>query len=209
MPVSYSIQADIIDINADAPQLEDIFFIDTNVWYWLTYPRANSPALSQRSRPNAYQITDYPNYFQNAIVAGATLHCSGLSLSELAHRIERTECEIFGGQHFKVKHFRRNHPPQRTQVVAEISNAWGQITSFASPLNLDIDDSTTNAALSRFTTQLIDGYDVFLLETMQLHSITKVITDDGDYATVPGIQVFTANPKVINAAASQSKLLVR
>lgn len=209
MSVSYSIQAQVIDVNSDVPQAEDIFFVDTNVWYWLTYSKANSASLSKRSRPNAYQINDYPSYFQNAVVAGATLYCSGLSLSELAHRIERAECEIFKGQQFSLKDFRRNYPTRRTQVVAEISGAWNQVTSFANLLDLNIEDNTTNAALARFATQLIDGYDLFLLETMQKHSVIQVITDDGDYVTVPGIQVFTANPNVINAAASQGKLLIR
>lgn len=209
MPFTNSIQAEVIDVRADVPKSEDIFFIDTNVWYWLTYSKANSPSLSQRSRPNAYQINDYPNYLQNAVVAGATIYCSGLSLSELAHRIERAECEIFGGERFALKDFRRNHPLQRSQVVTEISSAWNQITSFARLLNLNVDEPTTNAALSRFATQLIDGYDLFLLETMRLHLVTKVITDDGDYVTVPGIQVFTANQNVINAAARQGKLLSR
>lgn len=35
------------------------------------------------------------------------------------------------------------------------------------------------------------------------------ITDDGDFATVPGIQVFTANRNVIIAARSQGKMLTR
>lgn len=209
MSASDAIQAQVIDINADVPQAEDIFFVDTNVWYWLTYSKANSFSLSKRSRPNPYQISDYPNYFQKAVIAGASLYCSGLSLSELAHRIERAECEIFAGQHFSLKDFRRKYPARRNQVVAEISGAWSQVTSFADLLDLTIAANTTSAALARFATQLIDGYDLFLLETMQEHSVTQVITDDGDYVTVPGIQVFTANSTVIQAAAKQGKLFKR
>ncbi len=39
--------------------------------------------------------------------------------------------------------------------------------------------------------------------------VVKVITDDGDYVSVPGIQVFTAHPRVITAAQSQGKLVSR
>ncbi|MBD2773542.1 hypothetical protein [Iningainema tapete] len=39
--------------------------------------------------------------------------------------------------------------------------------------------------------------------------IVKIITDDGDYVTVPGIKVFTANIGAIAAAGSQGKLRVR
>jgi hypothetical protein len=44
---------------------------------------------------------------------------------------------------------------------------------------------------------------------MKNHGVVQVITDDGDFATVPGIQVFTANRNVISAARSQGKLLIR
>jgi hypothetical protein len=44
---------------------------------------------------------------------------------------------------------------------------------------------------------------------MKAHGIEQVITDDSDYATVPGIRVFTANSNVIKAARNQGKLLKR
>ena len=44
---------------------------------------------------------------------------------------------------------------------------------------------------------------------MKNNNIEKIITDDGDYLTVPDIQVFTANRNVINAARSQGKLVTR
>jgi predicted nucleic acid-binding protein len=209
MSTSYSIEAEIIDIRQDIPQSGDVFFVDTNIWYWLTYSRANSPSLSQGSRPKPYQVKHYPKYLQDAIVAGATLYYCGLSLSELAHRIEATECEISQGVQFSIKRFRRECSTERTQVVTEISSAWNQVANLATILDLSIDASVTNAALSRLKTQLIDGYDLFLLEAMKKHSVTKVITDDGDYATVPGIQVFTANQPSIDKATRERKLITR
>lgn len=44
---------------------------------------------------------------------------------------------------------------------------------------------------------------------MKQESVNKIITDDGDYVTVPGIQVFTANPGAIAAATNQGKLITR
>lgn len=41
MAVNYIVQADVIDITVDSPQKGDIFLVDTNVWYWLTYPPAS------------------------------------------------------------------------------------------------------------------------------------------------------------------------
>ena len=44
---------------------------------------------------------------------------------------------------------------------------------------------------------------------MSREGMIQVITDDGDFATVPGIQVFTANRNVIQTAQTQGRLLNR
>ncbi len=76
-------------------------------------------------------------------------------------------------------------------------------------IEVQINDTITDAALSRFSTQPLDGYDLFILEAISLAGVVKVITDDGDHVTVPGIQVFTANRNVIATAQSQGRLVVR
>jgi hypothetical protein len=43
---------------------------------------------------------------------------------------------------------------------------------------------------------------------MRQECINKIITDDGDYVTVPGIEVFTANRGAINVATNQGKLII-
>jgi len=76
-------------------------------------------------------------------------------------------------------------------------------------LDIQIDELVTNAALSRLSSQPLDGYDLFILETISRAGVVKIITDDGDFVTVPGIQVFTANKNVIDTARNQRKLLQR
>jgi hypothetical protein len=71
------------------------------------------------------------------------------------------------------------------------------------------DSTMTDAALSRFETQPVDGYDLFLIEAVVRAGIVQVITDDGDYCTVPGITVFTGNQTVLTAATAQGKLRTR
>jgi hypothetical protein len=55
----------------------------------------------------------------------------------------------------------------------------------------------------------MDGYDLFILEAMRRHGMVQVSTDDGDFAAIPGIQVFTANCNVIQAARTQGRLIPR
>jgi len=207
MTVNYIIQAEVVDITSDSPRAEDAFLVDTNVWYWMTYTRAS---LSARP-PAQYQTTTYPAYTNAALAAGARIFQSGLSLAELTHLIEKAEREIYERTNGRVgtKEYRHNFSGERAQVIAEIQSAWSQVVSLADPLVATIDNQTTNAAVARFQTEKVDGYDLFILESMRNHDVVQVITDDGDFATVSGIQVFTANRSVIAAASNQGKLRSR
>ncbi|MCF6286886.1 MAG: PIN domain-containing protein [Candidatus Hydrogenedentes bacterium] len=203
MAVTYSIQAEIIDITSDSPRAEDVFLVDTNVWYWVAYPNATSFHSSQ--------LSDYPNYLNGALEAGSTIHHTGLSLAELSHLIEKTEREIYTEyvSEVKPKEYRHNCAQERSRVVSEIQAAWSQVCSLAAPLTATIDAQTTAAALDRFQNEMVDGYDLFILESMKSNGVVQVITDDGDYSSVSGIQVFTANKNVVRAAENQRKLLTR
>lgn len=203
MSINYSVKAEIVDINSDIPKATDMFLVNTNVWYWMTYPRATS------FTPN--QLSEYPAYLNRALSANSKIHHSGLSLAELAHLIEKTEREIYerATGAIKTKEYRHNLPAERTRVFSEIQAAWSQVTNLAGPLSVTIDIPTTTACLNRCGTEKVDGYDLFILESMKDNSVVQVITDDGDFATVSGIQVFTANRNVISAARSQGKLLTR
>lgn len=170
----------------------------------MTYIRASLAT----NRPKCYQINDYPSYISKAVTAKSLLAYSGLSLAELAHRIETTEREIFNSS-LRPKEYRHNYPSQRVNVVAAVQSVWNQVKVIAVSVELTINETTTNAALNCFGTELLDGYDLFILETMKKEGITNIITDDGDFATVSGITVFTANRNLINTAQLQGKLVVR
>ncbi len=206
MAVQYAVKAEVVNIQSDTPQKDDIFLVDTNVWYWLTYTQASTFA-------DAYQIKNYPAYLTKVISAqGLLLYC-GLSLAELAHNIEQAERKIFlstlNTSKLSTKEYRHNYSTERANVVAEVLAAWNQVTSIAVSTDVIVDETTTNASLTRFQTQLLDGYDLLILEAMDKAGIVQVITDDGDYVTVPGIKVFTANRNVIEAARNQGKLINR
>ena len=204
MTINYRVQADVIDIRTDTPQAVDEFLVDTNVWYWMTYTRASQGV----SPPHATQLTDYPNYINQALSNNSRLRFCGLALAELVHLIEKTEREIYAGQ-ISAKEFRHNLPSQRANVVSEVQSAWTQVTALATSIETNVNDSMVSAAVQRFHVEPLDGYDLFLLEAAKAAGISKVITDDGDFSGVPGIQMFTKNQRVLTAAQTQGKLVVR
>lgn len=219
MPINYAVQAEVIDIRSDTPRATDSFLVDTNVWFWLAYTRASSAA----TQPAPYQLANYPTYLRNALSAKAKLLRSGISLAELSHQIERAEREIYELTNpslkpsglrsatgwLRPKEFRHNLAPQRAAVVAEVQAAWGVIRGMAGALAIAVNEQTTEAALARLASQPLDGYDLFILEAMNASGIVQILTDDGDYCTVPGVRMFTANRNVLVAASAQGKLASR
>jgi predicted nucleic acid-binding protein len=205
MAINLKVNASVVDISSDSPKPEDTFLVDTNVWYWMTYSRASQTGA------RAYQVSSYPSYANKALACNSKIFQSGISLAELSHIIEKSEREIFNATNPAVstKEYRHNFPSERNNVCLEIEAACMQVLSLADPLETSINNDLANAALQRLKTNAVDGYDLFLLETMATQGITQVITDDADFATVPGIVVFTANRTVLSAAKAQGQLIVR
>jgi hypothetical protein len=207
MPPVYTVRAQVIDIRSDVPRCTDALLVDTNVWYWLVYPSAGASPGSVTPA----QMTIYSDYLRDCIAAGARVFHAGLCLAELAHLIEQNERDLYAGAVASVttKEYRHNVPSERARVVGEVHNSWRDVKAQSQPLPLTIDDRVTDAALARFATQPVDGYDLFLLEALSAAGLSQVLSDDGDFCTVPGIQLFTANSRVVAAARSAGLLVVR
>ena len=70
-------------------------------------------------------------------------------------------------------------------------------------IGLNIQEPTTKDALNDLQQYPMDGYDIFQLQAMKQGKATKIITDDADFVTVPGLEVFTCNLGLISLAKSQ------
>lgn len=207
MPVNYTVKATVVDIRGDIPKAIDKFYVDTNAWFWTVYSKLRllPPSSDKKEKP------DYPAYLKKVLNMGGQLHWCGLSLSELAHLIEGTEFEIFQAIHptsliTKTKEYRHNLVGERLCVVREIKLAWETIETMASCIPVaEINAVSTTAALQNFEQLPVDGYDLFSINAFKAAGITQVISDDGDFCTVPGIMLFTANQTVIAAAKNCGK----
>lgn len=211
MVLTYCVRADVVDIRNDSPKPSDAFLVDTNVWYWMTYTRASQG----RRPPTSSQAGEYPSYLNKALSVKASLRICLLTLPELANLIERTELDVhsrtFGLDKSKLKEFRHNYSKERKQVVTEIRTAWAQIKSLATPIDMMVNEPFADAALGMCGTYPVNGYDLFILEALKRSGLgtLQIITDDGDFVTVPGIVVFTSNRTAIQDAQAQGKLIGR
>jgi hypothetical protein len=209
MILDLTVQADVIDIRKDAPLKSDIFLVDTNIWLWYSYPNSTTDLETARRK----DVSSYLQYLIQAASVGATLAYSGLILVELASVIERNEFKTFRKRSPKTKpkEYRHNFPQERAKVIRLVESSWATVRDFAIPLDLTVNDGTTDAALQRFQEQALDGYDLLHLEAIVQADTgqIKIMTDDCDYCTIPDIQLFTSNSNAIEAAHAQNKLIVR
>jgi predicted nucleic acid-binding protein len=198
MPVQ-TVRADIIDIGSDVPGPSDEFVVDTNSWKEFTYSRVRQP------KPG------YPVYIKKALSEGSKLYACGITLMELASAIERDEWEIYRQTVVAIekKDFRHDDAKARAAVVAEVSSSWSQVMDVSQLIDLHLDAAAIARALRTFQTCPVDGYDTLLIEAMTRRGVFNLITDDGDFATVPDVRVYTANAHIISVARRQGRLLRR
>lgn len=203
-----AVRALVFDLNRSTPEEGQTFLVDTNVWFWTAYPSA--PDAPQTPQP--YQTNDYPAFLKQVLLAKAKLCWCALSWPELAHVIEITEYKIAKGSgaiasDASIKDYRHDYIDERKRVSREIKDAWAQVESLASSLgDVVIDPPSITAACESLSELGLDGYDIFLLRALKASGAIGIITDDGDFATVPKIKVYTANGTVIDQARRAGRL---
>jgi hypothetical protein len=206
MPANLTIEAEVFDIRKDNPRTAESFLVDTNVWLWMTYVNATTGTLASR------QAKEYSAYFQKCLATHCTLYFCGLTLTELSHQIEKTERDIYekaNGVSLTTKEFRHNLPAERANTISEVQAAWAQVRALGEFIEFTVDEDAINKAEACYAGNPIDGYDLFLHEAMKRANVPQILADDGDFATVPGILVFTSNLNVISSARKQGKLKQR
>ncbi len=201
------IKADIVDISQDSPRQTDKIFIDTNIWLMVANPY---PTLSLGG--NAGKVRVYSDFVNACIKANTPLFTLSLVLSELAHVIEKTNFDIFkqkNNLHLTSKDFRHNYPQERQSVIQDVEGAWEIVNNLSVVLETQVDSSVCSNAINLFKTLPLDGYDLFFLENLKMNGINQILTDDADYSTIPGIQVFTFNRNVIETSKNQGNTCSR
>lgn len=199
------IASNVIDIRFDSPKSEDVFFVDTNVWFWLTYIKASTAGAKN------YQVRHYPNYTSKALEKKSKLLSSGINIIELIHLIEKTEFSLFCriNPDIKIKDFRRNYPDNRKEVCDQIDISCVQVEALAEIIEFELNSKVTTNCREDIKNKFLDGYDLVNLQIMNDKNIHNIITDDRDFLSIPNINVFTANENVIDEAKKSGKLLTR
>ena len=207
MAPAYTVRARVIDIRTDTPRPTDRVLVDTNVWAW-------EYSLGSQVTPSGapvVQVAEYRPYLKAMRSNGATRCRVVTALAELAHVIEQNELAHYaaGVGSLSLKEYRHNGPSERSRIVALIQRAWGLVERDSVLLPLTLDDALAASAAVRLGAAPVDGYDLFLLEAMHAANVTQLLSDDGDFCCLGGVELLTANPRVLSAARTQGRLAVR
>lgn len=174
------------------------FAIDTNVLYWMHYSRCST---------TGYQIVNYPQFISDLMSRHASFVTTSCNISELLSLVERKEYEIYRASNVvkNIKEFRKIKS-ERINVQQELEIIMMQIESMYSIQDFNLDFSLLSKFVDDFTNNRCDTNDYSILTYLKDAGVNNVISDDGDFITYSGINVYTANENIINEAMNNSVL---
>ena len=209
MSFTYVVKADISNITQHTPRKDDRFLVDTNVLFWWFYPGALD-VRELRKRDN------YTNYLKKLRNAKSKLCYTSASLIEIANVVEKTLYDQYkltlaaGNQPASRKEFRHSYDDEREELIDTVDAMWESIEKIAHCLDTTLTLKTNHHLLTSFMGDYrLDSYDYLYLQTMHDNHITRIITDDGDFSTIDGIEMYTDNTNIIEQAREQDRLRTR
>jgi hypothetical protein len=194
------------------------------VLYWVFYPNFSSLQYAGGRQPQAYQVTEYPRYWQRAARAKTQFHVVAANLGEFAKAAEYAELEAIWltdslmpqpdpanpVQQFdpRVCKFARYHYSSQLAMfrkgveamMASIRKSVALVPQF--PLAEDLEKS----ALVEWRQSCGDFADAVMIASAKQQAKAHILSEDMDVATFAGITLYTANQRTIAAAAAAGKL---
>ena len=171
------------------------FFLDTNVLYWYTYPRFSLPG---HLNPSA-QI--YYDFIDSLTSAGNPLKTSVYNLTELLNVVEKNEYDIYCKLHpdlpLSRKDFRRM-ADERQKVSQMIKTTMNNALNICSITDFNFTSETLTSFSNEFTNHRCDVFDYAILKNCISTKDINIISDDGDFSSMPGINLYTANENILN-----------
>lgn len=204
---------DIRTVDINSISSTDVFAIDTNALLWSCY--GNSSHVALRRFVSEYQTRFYPDFIQNLVGNGNKLYTTNLNITELCSVVERNEFEIFKyltRQRFYKKKDYRKLPRERRHYKNKLDSTLKVLHhSYISKIEvveIPYDyDSTFSQAIPVMT---CDAFDYAVIEYLKSIGITNYISDDKDFCTIDGINLYTTyenpNHESLNSNVSSMNL---
>ena len=187
------------DITTDTPvNNKKKYFLDTNVLFWCCYPR-----IGLVSPKDASRYTPYINYVSKIKKNLNPIYTSSLNISEMINLIERKEFELFqslpGSMGYNKKDYRAEEA-KRLFIQSNTQTALINATDLCQIIDCPVNYDKIDEFVKDLTSHRCDVFDYLFLNVCKEQEITDIVTDDGDFLTVPGITLYTSNQTSLNCS---------
>jgi len=185
---------DIRNVNISDISKNEIFAVDTNALFWTHYSKASSPYINK----HPYQVIEYPNFISQLIGNGNKIVTTTLNITELCNVTERNEYNIYKAtnnvKQLSLKDFRRLQA-ERSNYKSEIDTMIFEIkTVYDNQIEvIEINDDIINLYKNELCQNSCDVFDYIAIEHLKKIGINNYITDDKDFSSVSGINLYTTS----------------
>lgn len=177
---------------ADEVDPSEVFAVDTNVLYWMH--------SSFDVNAKKYQTDIYPQFISDLIDNGNKLVTTIYNCMELLHLIEKRQLDLHNinnSSTIRLKNF-RNNAKERLDVKNECDVVFEQIKELYDIRKFVIEIEALDEFIQQFEKHKCDNFDYNTLKYYREENIKNIITDDQDFISFSGINVYTANRTIIN-----------
>ena len=188
---------DIKKLDFTSIKREEVFAIDTNVLVWTHYSEASNPCLNK----HPYQVIRYPDFVARLLENGNKLVTTLLNLTELCGVIERNRYRIYkavnGSDSLGFKSY-RNNSAEREGYRHEIEHMLMEIReSYDGQIEIiNFTEAHLNMFVNNICKNKCDVFDYLIIDYLKGMGIHNYISDDKDFTTVDGINLYTAYEEV-------------
>lgn len=174
------------------------FVVDTNVLLWLYYPGISNPLFNEN--PRRYRV--YTEFINTLKESKCQLYTTTLNIAEFCSVVEKKEYKIFlaaNGYYDvnsnenipNIKQFRKSQR-EREYYDSIINSSLDVLNkSFNGVKAIDLTTTLIDNFSQNILNTLCDPFDYAVIEYLKSIGITNYISDDKDFCTVDGIDLYT------------------
>lgn len=184
---------DIKTIDIGKVKTNAVFAIDTNALIWTHYSKASNPNL----KIHPYQVFEYPNFINKILSNGNKVITTNLNISEMCGVVEKNEFRIYkalnGIKKMSIKDYRKI-ATERTMYKKELDTMIMEIESaYDKQIEIvKVDEKVISSFQANICTNTCDIFDYAIIEHLKCIGVNNFISDDKDFASIEGIELYTA-----------------
>jgi predicted nucleic-acid-binding protein len=204
--LSQYLRGEVVDIGNSSSILPDKILFDTNVLYFCYYVRFG---LGKVARIRKYQKSAYPHFLQRLLQSGATLFVNEIVLMEFISLIKKSELELLYCKKNNTLELPANldqkglcydYPKEYFTIQRRLATYLNVIMKTFKLVGQHVSiDHFLSEFLLKWQDSFADVGDVIINAEGERGGVDCVLSDDACFATMENVNLYTANPKAINA----------